>query len=241
MDIMLSYGQSGKRIAKELYNSLTYAQKKLSYELVLDLLPEKLKENSGYFFSRLLEREGLTVSNLTDYIWGYIECIVNCDTMENVILTDRNSISSALNAMEKAHSVTKKNIYIDYICDFFSVSESVLRFGIGKKYTINMDKVAKIFDKSELSEQDFLEQIFEKFCEVDDKIKDDCDYYIRHSHVVFGKIIENTFFENNVLIEENYSLLDTDSFIEYWGKLEQKEKNAVYRFMENIKKELGNQ
>ena len=150
-------------------------------------------------------------------------------------------VKSCLQNMMNAKSITEKNPYKKYICDFFSVSEDVLRYGVGKKYTIDMEKVAVIFDEQKISEEDFIEDILNKTYAENSKAVNNCDYYIRHSHVVFGNLVEDRFFGDNVLIEEDYSLLDIDSFIEYWEKLEWKERYAVYRLMENIKKELNNQ
>lgn len=230
------------RNIEKLFISLSSAQKNIVYALVIDLLPKKLIENSGYFFGKLLEREQITYSKLASYIYGYMECMDEIPKTKNnkgeMAEKELEYVKSCLQNMMNAKSITEKNPYKKYICDFFSVSDSVLRYGVGKKYTIDMEKVAAIFDKQKISEEEFIECILNKVYSENSKAISDCDYYIRHSHVVFGNLVEDRFFGESVLIEEDYSLLDIDSFIEYWEKLEWRERCAVYRLMENIKKEL---
>lgn len=218
-----------------LFNALPDNKKQMIFTLVTDMLPDDNLANCGEYFKLLLKQHNMTYTALANYILGYIECIE-----ENPEDKAISQIKSSLQSLEKAKSFDEDNYIIKYVCDFFSISTDVLLYGYGKKYEVIWEKVQEVFDKQELTKQEFLDGIFYKVDEAAKKYQKDCDYYINSSHKVFADILEDTYFAEGLLLESEISLLDENAFDTYFNLLSPYEQCAVYHLMENIQKELNN-
>lgn len=224
-----------------LYEALPNAKKQMLYDLLFDLLPDKKISNCGFYFQQLLDMHNMTYSELANYIIGYMECMD-----ENAKEKEPEHIKSGLESLLKAKTYKEDNYLVKYVCDFFSISEDVLKYGYGEKYSIDMEIVAQIFDEQHITTDEFIENIVYKVDEGYVKYSKDCDYYILNSHKVFADIIENQYFVDapvaqKLLKTEEFSLLDKNGFLEYFQRLKETERKAILHLMENMKKELDNQ
>lgn len=226
---------------KENFDLCSHEEKQMLFDLVFDLLPEKEHGLSGLFLERLLKENHLTYSQLSRYIYGYI-CFME-DPAQNGEL-DLEKIKSILQTMMTARRIDEKNKIFSYICDFFSVSEDVLKYGQGEKYTLDFEKAKEAYRRTGLSPKEFLDDMIEME-EIDNsKEVEACKYYITHSAKAFARIIEDRTFTENLLKKEEYSLLDEQIFNTYLWSLGDRERQAVLNCMKNIanmKKSSDNQ
>ena len=141
----------------------------------------------------------------------------------------------ALAGILKNTSYKDDNPYVPMICDYFSISEDVLKYGRGKKYTLDMSALNSFFKDNNLTIEKVTREILKKDIDCFEKYAKRCEQYIVHSHLMIANLIQHKFhYKKQLLIEEDYSLIDEEVFMSYFRLLKDKERNAVINLMESL-------
>ena len=237
------------------YMELTEADKELVFKLVVDLVTDAKKSCCALFFRKLLDNADMTHTELANYIYGYMLCMNYFDEEEQKEEKHKEEndedeeedkkdetksyqpkrVIDALAGILKNTSYKDDNPYVPMICDYFSISEDVLKYGRGKKYTLDMSALNSFFKDNNLTIEKVTREILKKDIDCFEKYAKRCEQYIVHSHLMIANLIQHKFhYKKQLLIEEDYSLIDEEVFMSYFRLLKDKERNAVINLMESL-------
>lgn len=228
-----------------LYYSLPISKQFVVNNLIFDLLSEsKSKGYVGVYLEAFLLQNNITHSELASYIYGYLMASITVqDSQDPVIkeLRDKGleDIKSSIQKMTRTVNTNQNGLILKLIADYFCVSTDVLITGKGKKYSIDLSRLASIVGKNKINIVEFLNQHL-KMDMCDDVLENDgsaFEQYIYRSARTSAEIVAKqlTIDINKILIEEECWIeLDEYPFYRYYQLLTDKNKEIVKHVIENL-------